>query len=62
MNKSRFKLKRKDSHVILDTFYSYPKRCEHHRALNTLMRCRFHSYSKPEGALAQKVQTDSYEK
>ncbi len=48
--------KRKDSHVVLDTFYSYPKRCEHHGALNTLMRCMFHSYSKPEGALAQKVQ------
>ncbi len=38
------------------TFYSYPKRCELHGALNTLMRCMFHSFSKPGGALAQKVQ------
>ncbi len=50
------------SNVILDAFYSYAKRCEHHGALNTLTRCRFHSFSKPEGALAQKVQNGLIEK
>ncbi len=36
MSKYSFKLKEKIySNVVLDAFYSYSKRCEHHRALNT---------------------------
>ncbi len=58
MSKSKLKLK---DLFVLDTFYSYAKRCGHHGALNTLTCCIFHSVSKPEGALA-KFKTKSYEK
>ncbi len=32
---------RQDSHIMLDKFDSYPKRCGHYRALNTLTQCMF---------------------
>ncbi len=33
------------------------RQCEYYVALNTLVQCVFHSYSKPEGALGQKAKT-----
>ncbi len=51
VNKSIFKCKE-------TRFYLYPKRGDLYimKRINTPMQCMFHSYSKPEGAVALKVQ------